>query len=101
MEVEIMSKMKAFYHEEISQMTEQEMGEEMIPAIPQVFILWCSEHPNTERHVMGVYSDEASAHLDKQSYIAGDMLAHYYDRFKYEVQAYEVMQAYDAMKGAA
>jgi hypothetical protein len=48
---------------------------------------------------MGVYSDEASAHLDKQSYIAGDLLAHYYDRFKYEVQAYEVMQAYDAMKG--
>ena len=93
-----MGKMKAFYHEEISQMTEQEMGEEMIP---QVFILWCSEYPNTERHVMGVYPDEASAHLDKQSYIAADLLAHYYDRFKYEVQAYEVMQAYDAMKGAA
>lgn len=82
-----MSKMKAFYHEEISQMTEEEMGKEMIP---QVFILWCSEHPNTERHVMGVYSDEASAHFDKQSYIAGDLLAHYYDRFKYEVQAYEL-----------
>ena len=91
-----MSKMKAFYHEEISQQTEQEMG---CPDLPQVFILWCSEYPNTERHVMGVYSDEASAHLDKQSYIAGDMLAHYYDRFKYEVQAYEVMQAYDAMRG--
>ena len=92
-----MSKMKAYYHEEISQQTEQEMG---CPDLPQVFILWCSEYPNTERHVMGVYSDEASAHLDKQSYIAGDMLAHYYDRFKYEVQAYEVMQAYDAMRGA-
>jgi len=91
-----MSKMKAFYHEEISQQTEAEMG---CPDLPQVFILWCSEYPNTERHVMGVYSDEASAHLDKQSYIAGDMLAHYYDRFKYEVQAYEVMQAYDAMRG--
>ena len=91
-----MGKMKAFYHEEISQQTEAEMG---APDLPQVFILWCSEHPDTERHVMGVYPDEASAHLDKQSYIAGDMLAHYYDRFKYEVQAYEVMQAYDAMKG--
>ena len=91
-----MGKLKAFYHEEISQQTEQEMG---CPDLPQVFILWCSEYPNTERHVMGVYSDEASAHLDKQSYIAGDMLAHYYDRFKYEVQAYEVMQAYDAMRG--
>ena len=91
-----MGKMKAFYHEEISQQTEEEMG---CPDLPQVFILWCSEYPDTERHVMGVYSDEASAHLDKQSNIAGDMLAHYYDRFKYEVQAYEVMQAYDAMKG--
>jgi len=91
-----MSKMKAFYHDELMAQTEAEMG---APDLPQVFILWCSEYPNTERHVMGVYSDEASAHLDKQSYIAGDMLAHYYDRFKYEVQAYEVMQAYDAMRG--
>jgi len=93
-----MSKMKAFYHEEISQMTEDEMG---CPDLPQVFILWCSEHPNTERHVMGVYSDEASAHLDRLSYIAGDQLSDYNERFKYEVQGYEVMHAYDVMRGSA
>lgn len=91
-----MGKMKAFYHEEISQQTEEEMG---CPDLPQVFILWCSEHPDTERHVMGVYSDEASAHLDRLLYMSGDLSAAYDDRFKYEVQAYEVMQAYDAMKG--
>ena len=90
-----MGKLKAFYHEEISQMTEQEMG----PQLPQVFILWCSEYPDTERHVMGVYSDEASAQLDRLLYMSGDLSAAYDGRFKYEVQAYEVMQAYDAMKG--
>ena len=90
-----MGKLKAFYHEEISQMTEQKMG----PQLPQVFILWCSEYPDTERHVMGVYSDEASAQLDRLLYMSGDLSAAYDGRFKYEVQAYEVMQAYDAMKG--
>ena len=92
-----MGKLKAYYHEELSQQTEDEMGPQ--PDLPQVFILWCSEHPDTDRHVMGVYADEASAHLDMQSYIAGDTMAMFSGRFKYEVQAYEVMQAYDAMKG--
>jgi hypothetical protein len=90
-----MGKMKAFYHEELSEMTEDEMG----PQLPQVFILWCSEYPDTERHVMGVYPDEASAHFDRLLYMAGDTSAAYDGRFKYEVQGYEV-QAYD-LQGAA
>ena len=93
-----MGKLKAFYHEEISQQTEDEMGPQ--PDLPQVFILWCSEYPDTERHVMGVYPDEASAHLDRLLYMAGDTSAAYDGRFKYEVQGYEVMQAYDAMRSA-
>jgi hypothetical protein len=97
-EVETMGKLKAFYHEEISQQTEDEMGPQ--PDLPQVFILWCSEYPDTERHVMGVYPDEASAQLDRLLYMTGDTSAAYDGRFKYEVQGYEVMQAYDAMRAA-
>ena len=93
-----MGKLKAFYHEEISQQTEDEMGPQ--PDLPQVFILWCSEYPDTERHVMGVYPDEASAQLDRLLYMTGDTSAAYDGRFKYEVQGYEVMQAYDAMRAA-
>jgi len=33
--------------------------------------------------------------------MAGDTSAAYDGRFRYEVQGYEVMQAYDAMKGEA
>ena len=86
-----MSKMKAFYHEEISQMTEQEMGPQ--PDLPQVFILWCSEYPDTERHVMGVYADEASAHLDRLLFMSADTSAAYDGRFKYEVKAYDLQGA--------
>ena len=82
-----MGKMKAFYHEEISQQTEDEMG---CPDLPQVFILWCSENPAAERYVMGVYADEASAHLDRLLFMTGDTSAAYDGRFKYEVQAYDL-----------
>jgi hypothetical protein len=82
-----MGKMKAFYHEEISQQTEAEMG---CPDVPQVFILWCTENPASERHIMGVYVDEASAHLDRLLFISGDQFSDYNDRFKYEVQAYDL-----------
>ena len=81
-----MGKMKAFYHEELSEMTEDEMG----PQLPQVFILWCSENPASERHIMGVYVDEASAHFDRLLFISGDPFSDYNDRFKYEVQAYDL-----------
>jgi len=82
-----MSKMKAFYHDELMAQTEAEMG---FPDLPQVFILWCSEHPDTERHVMGVYSDEASAHFARLLFATGDRLSDYDGRFKYEVQAYDL-----------
>jgi len=85
-----MGKMKAFYHEEISQQTEDEMG---CPDLPQVFILWCSEYPDTERHVMGVYADEASAHFARLLFIHGDTSAAYDGRFKYEVQTYDLQGA--------
>jgi hypothetical protein len=89
-----MGKMKAFYHEELSEMTEREMGSpDMGCPLPQVFILWCSEYPDTERHMMGVYADEASAHFARLLFIHGDTSAAYDGRFKYEVQAYDLQGA--------
>jgi hypothetical protein len=85
-----MGKMKAFYHEEISRQTEAEMG---CPDVPQVFILWCTENPASERHIMGVYVDEASAHFARLLFVYGDTSAAYDGRFKYEVQAFDLQGA--------